>query len=176
MFATKGGVQSTEYTYSVSHYYTRFIRILKTFNLTVLLKHQCRFINFSYINYHLRFFDCFTHPNLSATFDLRVIFDQWPKLRIGLDAQRNEKILKGVYYTSIGADVPNKGSHAVYKTNICKAQWSILFWIISLDDFLIFLCRCFWNTLSIFWGGEFWMCWTWILYRNVWTLFKSVKT
>ena len=28
--------------------------------------------------------------------DLRVIFDQWPKLHLGLDALINQKILKGV--------------------------------------------------------------------------------
>ena len=30
--------------------------------------------------------------------DLRVIFDQWPKLQ-GLDALSNQKILNGVYFT-----------------------------------------------------------------------------
>ena len=30
--------------------------------------------------------------------DLRVIFDQWPKVHLGLDALSNQKILKGVYY------------------------------------------------------------------------------
>ena len=29
----------------------------------------------------------------------RVIFDQWPKLHLGLDALSNQKILKGIYYT-----------------------------------------------------------------------------
>jgi hypothetical protein len=29
--------------------------------------------------------------------NLRVIFDQWPKLHLGLDALSNQKILKGVY-------------------------------------------------------------------------------
>ena len=29
--------------------------------------------------------------------DLRVIFNQWPKLSLGLDALSNQKILKGVY-------------------------------------------------------------------------------
>ena len=28
--------------------------------------------------------------------DLRVIFDQWQKLHLGLDAQRNQKIVKGI--------------------------------------------------------------------------------
>ena len=31
--------------------------------------------------------------------DLQVIFDQWPKLHLGLDALSNQKILKGVYCT-----------------------------------------------------------------------------
>ena len=30
--------------------------------------------------------------------DLRVIFDQWSKLHLSLDALSNQKILKGVYY------------------------------------------------------------------------------
>ena len=32
--------------------------------------------------------------------DLKVIFDQWPKFHLGLDALRNQKILKGIYYGS----------------------------------------------------------------------------
>ena len=28
--------------------------------------------------------------------NLRVIFDQWPKLHLGLDALNNQKILKGI--------------------------------------------------------------------------------
>ena len=31
--------------------------------------------------------------------DLRVSFDQWPKLHLGLDALSNQKILNGIYYT-----------------------------------------------------------------------------
>ena len=31
--------------------------------------------------------------------DLRVIFDQWQKFHIGLDAVGNQKILKGIYLT-----------------------------------------------------------------------------
>ena len=30
--------------------------------------------------------------------NLRVIFDQWPKLHLGLDALSNQKILNGIYY------------------------------------------------------------------------------
>ena len=29
---------------------------------------------------------------------LRVIFDQWTKLHLGLDALNNQKILNGIYY------------------------------------------------------------------------------
>ena len=32
--------------------------------------------------------------------DLRVIFDQWQKLHLGLDALSNQKILKGIYSPS----------------------------------------------------------------------------
>ena len=28
--------------------------------------------------------------------DLRVIFDQWPKVHLGLDALSNQKVLKGI--------------------------------------------------------------------------------
>ena len=31
--------------------------------------------------------------------NLRVIFDQWPKLHLGLDALSNQKTLNGIYYT-----------------------------------------------------------------------------
>jgi hypothetical protein len=30
---------------------------------------------------------------------LRVIFDQWPKLRLGLDALSNQNFLNGIYYS-----------------------------------------------------------------------------
>ena len=33
--------------------------------------------------------------------NLRVIFDQWPKLLLGLDALSNQKILNGIYWTYI---------------------------------------------------------------------------
>ena len=35
--------------------------------------------------------------------NLRVIFDQWPKLHLGLDALSNQKILKGIYYSLIAS-------------------------------------------------------------------------
>ena len=76
-----------------------------------------------FIRYLLRFFDCLAHPNLSANFatdekwplchlrisyqslagslgslknDIRVIFCQWKKLYLGLNALSNQKILKGI--------------------------------------------------------------------------------
>ena len=33
--------------------------------------------------------------------DLMVIFDQWQKLHLGLDALSNQKILKGIYYPNL---------------------------------------------------------------------------
>jgi hypothetical protein len=36
--------------------------------------------------------------------DLRVIFDQWQKLHLGLDALSNQEILKGIYCTGIQTD------------------------------------------------------------------------
>ena len=38
MFTTKGGVQSIKYTYSVSHYYTRFIEIIEDFQFDKFFK------------------------------------------------------------------------------------------------------------------------------------------
>ena len=35
-------------------------------------------------------------------FDLRVIFDQWPKLHLGLDVWPKIPILKGLYCKTIG--------------------------------------------------------------------------
>ena len=37
---------------------------------------------------------------MSYEFDLRVIFDQWPKLHLGLDMRPEIPILKGLYYIS----------------------------------------------------------------------------
>ena len=39
--------------------------------------------------------------------DLRVIFDQWPNLHLGLDALSSQKILKGVYCQRFAALVGN---------------------------------------------------------------------
>ena len=37
--------------------------------------------------------------------NLRLIFDQWPKLHLGLDALSNQKILKGVNYLDIEIEI-----------------------------------------------------------------------
>ena len=44
--------------------------------------------------------------------NLGVIFDQWPKLHLGLDSLRNQKILNGIYctYTTLLAFVILKAS------------------------------------------------------------------
>ena len=44
------------------------------------------------------------------------IFDQWPKLHLGLDALSNKKILKGVYYIIINCKIcTHKFVHSVIK-------------------------------------------------------------
>ena len=40
--------------------------------------------------------------------NLRVIFNQWPKLHLGLDALSNQKILKGIYCSIYGSNNTNK--------------------------------------------------------------------
>ena len=39
--------------------------------------------------------------------NLRVIFDQWPKLHLGLDSLSNQKILKGIFRQSSGIGMSN---------------------------------------------------------------------
>jgi hypothetical protein len=56
----------------------------------VLILLICTMVNGTMLNFGKRYED-----------DLRVIFDQWPKLHLGLDTLSNQKILKGVYYISI---------------------------------------------------------------------------
>ena len=43
-------------------------------------------VNGTLLNFGKRYFD-----------NLRLIFDQWPKLHLGLDALSNQKILNGIY-------------------------------------------------------------------------------
>ena len=43
--------------------------------------------------------------------NLIVIFDQWLKMHLGLDALGNQKILKGIYYLVYGS---KKGQTVVY--------------------------------------------------------------
>ena len=70
------------------------------------------------------------------------IFDQWPKLLLGLDALSNKKILKGVYYigTYLVIFLVSRQSelrhsmmhssepHSVYKTILnCSIKWQRLY-------------------------------------------------
>jgi hypothetical protein len=61
---------------------TKFSRVPLTIVLIPLTV-----VNGTVLNFGKRFED-----------DLRVIFDQWPKLHLGLDVLSNQKILKGIYY------------------------------------------------------------------------------
>ena len=47
--------------------------------------------------------------------DLRVIFDQWQKLHIGLDALSNQKILKGIYWISSRNQIGRNHRISIYK-------------------------------------------------------------
>ena len=51
----------------------------------VLIRGISTMVNDTLLNFGKRYED-----------DIRVIFDQWPKLHLGLDALSNQKILKGV--------------------------------------------------------------------------------
>ena len=53
----------------------------------VLISRISTMVNGTLLNFGKRYED-----------NLRVIFDQWPKLHLGLDALSIKKILKGVYY------------------------------------------------------------------------------
>jgi hypothetical protein len=54
----------------------------------VLISRISAMVNGSQLNFGKRYED-----------NLRVIFDQWPKLHLGLDALSNQKILNGIYST-----------------------------------------------------------------------------
>ena len=51
----------------------------------VIIRGNSTMVNGTLLNFGKRYED-----------DLRVIFVQWPKLHLGLDALRNKEILKGV--------------------------------------------------------------------------------
>ena len=55
--------------------------------------------------------------------DLRVIFDQWQKLHLGLDALSNQKILKGIYYLYLHYKKVNKQN--ILGKQIEKHNWGI---------------------------------------------------
>ena len=52
----------------------------------VLIRKFSTMVNGTVLNFGKRYKD-----------NLRVTFDQWPKLHLGLDALSNQKILKGIY-------------------------------------------------------------------------------
>ena len=52
----------------------------------VLIKGISTIVNGTLLNFGKRYKD-----------DLRVTFDKWPKLHLGLDVLSNQKILKGIY-------------------------------------------------------------------------------
>jgi hypothetical protein len=47
--------------------------------------------------------------------NLRVIFDQWPKLHLGLDALSNQKILNGIYYATQEVEILDDPIFAGYR-------------------------------------------------------------
>ena len=55
--------------------------------LTIVLIVEISTYNGTLLNFGKRYED-----------NLRVSFEQWPKLHLGLDALSNEKILNGIYY------------------------------------------------------------------------------
>ena len=67
-----------------SYLLPKFSRVAFTIVLILLISTM---VNGTLLNFGKRYED-----------DLRVIFDQWPKLHLGLDALSNQKILKGVYW------------------------------------------------------------------------------
>ena len=64
------------------HLLPKFSRVPFT---TVLVQLISTMVNGTLLNFGKKYKD-----------DLRVIFDQWPKLHLGLDALSNQKILNGV--------------------------------------------------------------------------------
>ena len=70
-----------------SYLLTKFSRVPFTIVLIPLIS---TVVNGTLLNFGKRYED-----------DLRVIFDQWPKLDLGLGALSNQKILNGVYYSAV---------------------------------------------------------------------------
>ena len=66
-----------------SYLLPKFSRVPFTIVLILLISTM---VNGTLLNFGKRYED-----------NLRVIFDQWPKLHLGLDALINQKILKGIY-------------------------------------------------------------------------------
>ena len=75
--------------------------------------------------------------------DWMVIFDQWPKLHLGLDALSNQKILKGVYYACIRVHILNRTQHA-FCVSCLENVWINVRLEISLDVY----CFEMWSSLN----------------------------
>ena len=65
-----------------SYLLTKFSKVAFT---TVLISGISTMVNGTLLNFGKRYED-----------NLRVIFDQWPKLHLGLDALSNQKMLNGI--------------------------------------------------------------------------------
>ena len=66
-----------------SYLLSKFSRVSLTI---VLISRISTMVNGTLLNFGKRYED-----------DLRVLFDQWQKLHLGLDVLSNQKILKGIY-------------------------------------------------------------------------------
>ena len=78
--------------------------------------------------------------------DLRVIFEQWSKLHIGLDALNNQKILIGVYLRCTAMsfmDLANKWFFKIHGFMLWNSQQQDLLMILQLLYKSIFLHRIF---------------------------------
>ena len=71
-----------------SYLLPKFSRVPFIIVCTILIPLIITMVNGTLLNFGKRYKD-----------DLRLIFDQWPKMHLGLDALSNQKILNGIYYT-----------------------------------------------------------------------------
>ena len=79
--------------------------------------------------------------------DLPVIFDQWPKLHLGLDALSNQKILKGIYCAVSEDNLPEAVEESIEDDENCEFtfRWKVLI-LFLLSVWLIFIIYVIWTT------------------------------
>ena len=65
--------------------------------------------------------------------NLRVIFDQWLKLHLGLDVLSNQKILEGIYYVCRGWMITDDLGHALLPAYVICCPYHVE----SVSSFLI---------------------------------------